>query len=56
MGLGKLIYDSAKNRVPMEYSEYSVEDREQAIREKLDYYLSIWKDNKIKAIQLLKNK
>lgn len=24
--------------------------------EELDYYLSIWKDNKIKAIQLLKNK
>lgn len=24
--------------------------------EQLDYYLSIWKNNKIKAIQLLKNK
>ena len=41
MGLGKLIYDSAKNRVPMEYSEYSVEDREQAIREKLFEVLEI---------------
>lgn len=41
MGLGKLIYDSAKNRVPMEYSEYSVEDREQAIREKLFEALEI---------------
>ncbi len=41
MGLGKLIYDSAKNRVPKEYSEYSVEDREQAIREKLFEVLEI---------------
>ena len=35
MGLGRLIYDSAKNRVPMEYSEYSVAEREDAIRAKL---------------------
>ena len=41
MGLGKLIYDSAKNRVPMEYAEYSVEEREQAIREKIFEVLEI---------------
>ena len=41
MGLGKLIYDSAKNRVPMEYSEYSVADRENAIRDKFFEVLGV---------------
>ena len=41
MGLGRLIYDSAKNRVPMEYSEYSVVEREDAIRAKLFEVLEV---------------
>lgn len=41
MALGKLIYDSAKNKVPMEYSEYSVTEREDAIREKLFEVLEV---------------
>lgn len=41
MGLGRLIYDSAKNRVPMEYSEYSVAEREDAIRAKIFEVLEI---------------
>lgn len=41
MGLGRLIYDSAKNRVPMEYSEYSVAEREDAIRAKLFEVLEV---------------
>ena len=41
MGLGKLIYDSAKNRVPMEYAEYSVVDRENAIRDKFFEVLGV---------------
>lgn len=34
MRLGKLIYDSAMNNVPMEYANCSVKEREDAIREK----------------------
>ena len=41
MGLGRLIYDSAKNRVPMEYSEYSVAEREDAIRAQLFEVLEV---------------
>ena len=41
MGLGKIIYDSAKNRVPMEYSEYSVAEREDAIRAKIFEVLEV---------------
>ena len=41
MALGKLIYDSAKNRVPMEYASYSVEEREDAIRAKLFEVLEV---------------
>lgn len=41
MGLGKLIYDSAKNNVPMEYSNCSVAEREDAIREKMFEVLGV---------------
>ncbi len=41
MNLGKLIYDSAMNNVPMEYANCSVKEREDAIREKLFEVLGI---------------
>lgn len=41
MNLGKLIYDSAMNNVPMEYANCSVKEREDAIREKLFEVLGV---------------